>query len=289
MDKVISIVVITYNSAGTLTETLDSIYNQKYPFIELILSDDGSSDSTRQVFLDWIKFKGSRFTSVKSVFYEKNTGIPANCNRGISLVQSDWIKLIAGDDILLPNAMTSFVLNTNSDWDTLLHGGLKSFKRVGSENVILRYYGKAPFFEESSFSQLMQLMNRNVIKAPAVCFTKKLWELNGGFNEQYKIVEDLEFWLNALSKGCRFRFVDDCVVLYRKSETSIQGSSGFFTHAILMEMRSIYRSYEKRMSHKKCFIRRRIRLRLYSLFAMSGLDSRKHLARILYGLVNFLT
>ncbi|MBX9565837.1 glycosyltransferase family 2 protein [Aeromonas hydrophila] len=64
--KVVAVVVITYNSAKTVVETLNSIVSQTYgaDFIELIISDDASVDNTTNVIEDWLEQHGSSFYSV---------------------------------------------------------------------------------------------------------------------------------------------------------------------------------------------------------------------------------
>ena len=60
-EELISVVVFSYNSSSTIIETLDSIYAQTYKNIELIISDDGSSDDTVKKTQRWSKSKCNRF------------------------------------------------------------------------------------------------------------------------------------------------------------------------------------------------------------------------------------
>ena len=119
MNSIVTIVVATYHSAPFLLETLESAYNQTYLNLALIISDDCSKDDTLDIANKWIaqdRVK-ARFQSIEIITVPKNTGVSANCNRIIAAVNSDWFKIIAGDDILLSNCIEdnmNFVSN-NSD------------------------------------------------------------------------------------------------------------------------------------------------------------------------------
>ena len=97
----VSIIVITYNSSKYVLETLESAKAQTYKNIELIISDDGSKDGTINICEKWIEENEFHFKRTKIITVEKNTGIPANCNRGVNSSNGEWVKLIAGDDILI--------------------------------------------------------------------------------------------------------------------------------------------------------------------------------------------
>ena len=101
----VSIVVITYNSVRFVLETLESIKKQTYNNIELIISDDASTDRTVEVCKTWIDDNYRRFKRTKLITVHRNTGIPANFNRGVMAAKGAWIKTIAGDDVLYQNCI----------------------------------------------------------------------------------------------------------------------------------------------------------------------------------------
>ena len=104
-NPLVSIVVLTYNSSKYVIETLESAYNQTYQNVELIVTDDSSQDSTLSIVEEWISIHKSRFIACKLIQSSTNTGIPANLNRGIRNCKGEWVKIIAGDDILLPKCI----------------------------------------------------------------------------------------------------------------------------------------------------------------------------------------
>ena len=108
MKPLVTVAVTTYRSAVYVIETLESVYGQTYQEIALVISDDCSPDNTVALVNDWIALERvqNRFVSIEVITVPKNTGVSANCNRCIKAAAGDWIKFIAGDDILYPNCIT---------------------------------------------------------------------------------------------------------------------------------------------------------------------------------------
>ena len=109
LEPLVSIVVVTYNSSQFVQETLDSIKEQTYKNIELIISDDCSKDDTIKICEEWLKENRCRFTNCQILTSLKNTGVVANCNRGYQASTGMWIKDVAGDDALYPEAIEKFI------------------------------------------------------------------------------------------------------------------------------------------------------------------------------------
>lgn len=107
--KLVSVIVLSYRSAETIVETLDSIKNQTYPNIELIVTDDASPDNTVQVVRKWIAENKGALASIKLITSDKNTGLPANINRGLKVAKGTYYKGIAGDDYMTKDAIESYV------------------------------------------------------------------------------------------------------------------------------------------------------------------------------------
>ena len=95
---VISVVTICYNSVRTIEETLQSVISQKYPYLDYVIIDGGSTDGTLDVV--------ERYQEYLGYFHsEPDEGISDAFNRGILHAKGDLIVIINSDDILLPNAL----------------------------------------------------------------------------------------------------------------------------------------------------------------------------------------
>jgi len=116
-NELVSVVIVTYNSAKYVLETLDSIRTQTYDNIELIITDDCSTDNTIYVCEEWLKENKNHFERTLVLLAEKNQGIAANCNKGIKQAQGKYLKMISGDDYISPDylekCVPAFLLETD--------------------------------------------------------------------------------------------------------------------------------------------------------------------------------
>lgn len=96
----VSVPIVTYNSSMYIIECLDSIFNQTYQNVELIISDDCSTDNTVEICRNWLKKHGERFVRFELMTAKINTGIVTNKARAEKLCLGDYIKPIDGDDFI---------------------------------------------------------------------------------------------------------------------------------------------------------------------------------------------
>ena len=216
----VTVAVITYNSSRTVLETLESIKAQTYERIRLIISDDCSTDNTIKVCEKWIKRNSTRFVSSDIIKVSVNTGIVCNTNRAWDSCQSDYLKMIAGDDYLMPDCIEnniSFMLNKPSSVvvfsKMIFFGSKKGVKRYCS------YFDDSfySFFSLSVDEQHKRLVEvANCLPAPTSFFhISKVKELGLRFDERIPLMEDWPMWINLTERGIRMDFFDKDTVCYR--------------------------------------------------------------------------
>lgn len=99
-----SVIIPTYNRAEFITKSLDSVWAQTYRPIEVLVIDDGSTDSTREVVEHWIDNHGSdNFTS--KYVYQKKSGAPTARNTGIEHATGRYLQFSDSDDTLEPEKL----------------------------------------------------------------------------------------------------------------------------------------------------------------------------------------
>lgn len=242
----VSIVIITYNSSEYVLETLESAKLQTYQNIELIVSDDCSTDNTVAICREWLEKNKSRFIRTELITVEENTGIPANCNRGYKKAQGEFIKGIAGDDILLPNCVEDLV---NAIGDDFIITGIcqcfhldKDGKKVWDNERPSS--DKYSFFDANSEVQYKRLLTESFNFSPGVLLRKELFEKTGFYDERYRYIEDLPFWLKCTSLGIRITLLQKKVVLYRTGHNSaVSRKTTFYNtgfYACLFKFRQEY-------------------------------------------------
>lgn len=226
-NPLVSVIVVTYNSANFVLETLDSIANQSYQNIELIISDDCSSDNTLELCQNWIDSHSNKFVSTKIISVKKNGGIPANCNRGISAARGEWIKLIAGDDLLDSYCIENLLYENKNK--NIIVGKFQEFFTDSRNNKtyrnILPKEDDLYFFSLTHEKQYAALLTKAFNFAPAVIFRREIFEKNGLFNEKYKLLEDLPYWLHITSRGEKIHGIQKTVAYYRINTESVSMST----------------------------------------------------------------
>jgi glycosyltransferase involved in cell wall biosynthesis len=222
----VSVIVITYNSASTVLETLDSIRQQTFKNIELIIADDCSKDNTVDLCSNWLNLNKERFVNTRIITINKNTGVSANCNRGVNASTGQWIKIIAGDDILLSDC-----LNVNLLFSTAKNSKI-TFSRMNlftDSTIIKKDVCGAElkrFIRKSSLQSKRKSYIRNCVflNVPTLFFSKEVLIYLNGFDERFRLLEDQPFILKALNHSYDICFLDKTTVNYRVFGNSITAS-----------------------------------------------------------------
>lgn len=224
MEPIVTVAVTTYQSADYVVETLESVFNQDYLPIALVISDDCSQDNTVAICEQWIaqdRVK-ERFQSIKLVTVPKNTGVSANCNRCIKAAEGDWVKFIAGDDILLPNCIADNMSFADSNpkahiifsqvkiyQDTFEE---KNFKHISPEEFPDNLM-RSDFSAHDQY-QLMLVQDR-MHYTPSYFFNKQALIKVGCYDESNRLVEDYPMWLKLTHSGERLYYFHTPTVGYR--------------------------------------------------------------------------
>lgn len=224
-NPLVSIIVITYNSAEYVLETLASAKAQTYKNIELIISDDGSRDDTVPICRQWLEANDERFVNVKLLTVEVNTGIPANCNRGVRAANGEWIKFIAGDDILVEEAIDLLLIKCKANKEIHIISSVS--QPFSIDNGVTKYTDQVTV--ESSFyhtsmtaaKQYNVLLYQCIIHAPNVFIKRVVFDKVGEFDEKFKLMEDYPFWLKVTKAGYMFYNLSATTVYYRVHPDSV--------------------------------------------------------------------
>ncbi|HAB41640.1 MAG TPA: glycosyltransferase [Porphyromonadaceae bacterium] len=132
MRPVVSIITVCYNSECFIKKTISSVSCQKYPYIEYIIIDGGSEDSTAQI-VDTFGNKVSKFIS------EPDNGIYDAMNKGIDLSTGEWVLFLnSGDTLHNPLVISDFVNYLNSSKEETVYLGLIQTTISGSKGKVVK-------------------------------------------------------------------------------------------------------------------------------------------------------
>lgn len=219
----VTIGVLTYNSADTVIDTLESARQQDYMNIELIISDDASSDDTVSICRLWLEQNSDSFVRTKIITVNTNTGTCANCNRLLECCNGEWIQMIAGDDIFLPQSISTrikyAVAHPDAEWlFSKVHTYLDTFDEknllLWKEDILYTRKWRS-FFDLSNKEQLWIQARVNMLAPPSNFFKVDLLKRMGGYEEKYFIIEDAPMNFKLFHEGVRCHFIDEFTVGYR--------------------------------------------------------------------------
>jgi len=218
-EPLVSVVVITYNSSQTVIETLESIKSQTYQNIELIISDDCSLDNTIELVNNWLNNNNQRFVNAQLVTTDKNTGVAGNINRGVLRSHGDWIKSIAGDDLLIPSAVENYI-NYVVNHSEIVRMCVCDVECFSTDGEVLKSTRDAYkyFFEkecEPYEIQRKRVMTQLVFVGPTYFYSRELFNEVGGYPEKYGCAEEWPFVYKIIRRGNRIYAINKALVRYR--------------------------------------------------------------------------
>ncbi|WP_447018556.1 glycosyltransferase [Shewanella algae] len=222
MDILVTIAVIAYNSEKTILDTLDSILKQKYnkKCIEVIISDDASTDATLSVAETWAKENLLSFYGVKCISGNINKGVSANCDTAWRSASGDWIKTIAADDILLDDCIAENVdYISKNELTHVLFSNMIPFTDQGLEAPICHDKSKFTLRPEE---QLQILLKECFFLAPTSFIKRDVLIRVGYADLRYPMIEDYPLWFKCLRNGYSMDYMDKATVLYRKGDSLSQ-------------------------------------------------------------------
>jgi glycosyltransferase involved in cell wall biosynthesis len=254
-NPLVSIIVFAYNSSQFIIETLDSAKKQTYENIELIITDDCSTDSTIALCSQWLEIHKSRFVRSEIVLAQKNTGLPGNCNRGWKAANGRWIKYIAGDDYLLPNCIEKYIkfvqLNLTSKIvfaNAILVDEVGNLLPNQKEFYKNDFKGWRSYFFNQPVKKQCKLFSRDPIflVTPSLFVERELLMNIDGFDENLQIFEDIPFVLRCLNYGCKLYSIPENTVVYRIHSNAISRIKDKAKEIrALKEFAYIYSNYRK--------------------------------------------
>lgn len=228
IQPLVSVYIVTYNSSKYIVDALESVKDQTYDNIELIVSDDCSTDNTIEVVQGWLNKNLKRFSRVQLLTIQTNTGVSANVNRARNACKGKWIKGFAGDDILLSTCIEDNMdyVSKHPEAQIVLSNSIIFFDN--SEKTYIQKPGTAVpnFFDLSAADQYEQLVRHNeLLMNPNSQFASANLLQSFAVDEHIKFMEDRQFYWNCTLNGIRIHYLNKETVKYRKHADALTGTS----------------------------------------------------------------
>lgn len=202
-DPKVSVVIPCFNQGQFLEETLSSVFLQSYKSWEVIIVDDGSTDSETRGFLDQIDWPRIR------MIRQRNRGLPAARNAGISEARGEFIVPLDADDQLEPEYFHAMVST------------LDGHKEAAFAHCWATLFGDLDYvWVPRPYNPFLLLLSNSVIGC--VLMRKQAWDAVGGYDEtMLDGNEDWELWIRMMENGWGAVEVRDPLFRYRKHGVSM--------------------------------------------------------------------
>ena len=201
----VSIILPVYNGARYLAQAIDSCLNQTYRNIELIIVDDCSTDETPAIVRS---FNDPRIRYVRN---KTNQRLPRSLNIGFAAATGDYLTWTSDDNEFLPEAIEVMLdfLTKNKEIDFVYADNLSKFLDTGET-------------KKRNISGPENIKERNCIGA-CYLYTRKVYDTIGGFNPDYELVEDYEYWVRVWQKF-RMHYLPQLLYIYGEHSKSLTGT-----------------------------------------------------------------
>ncbi len=205
-EPIVSIVMSVFNEEEHLANTIDSCLNQTFERFELIIIDDGSTDSSKDILSSYQK-KDSRIRVIR----QKNSGLAASLNTGISEARGELIARMDADDISLIDRLEKQVkfMKQHPSVDVL---GTAAFLRsvCGKDLGVIK--------KPKEHASIVRVMHKECpFIHPSVVMRRKVIVSVGGYNEKVKRAQDYELW-GRLFKEFQFHNLQEPLIVYTFTE-----------------------------------------------------------------------
>jgi glycosyltransferase involved in cell wall biosynthesis len=221
-DVLVTVVCTCFNHQKYVIESLQSVLNQSYKNIQLIVVDDYSTDNSIAVIEDFIK----NFREIQFIKNKINLGLTKSVNHAMTFAKGDFFIDLSADDILLPNCVEV---------------QLETFRKSNFENLAIVYGNvalitengnhKGFYFETNDdlkvktvkksgdiYAEIISM--KTTICSVAAMYKKTIFDQYNGYDENLTY-EDLDFWLRV-SRDCTIQFIDQVLVQKRTVQNSLQ-------------------------------------------------------------------
>jgi glycosyltransferase involved in cell wall biosynthesis len=203
----VSVICLCYNQGRFVRQALDSVRNQTYPNVELIIVDDGSQDDSVTQIQSFLQL----YPGIPFLHLPTNRGTCAAFNQGLRLAQGEYIVDLAADDVLLPNRIARQV-EAFRQLDDSYGVVFTDVLFIDEKSVeIGAFYPRNPDGSlrnpVPSGNIYPQLIRSHIISSPSMLSRKKVYDELEGYDESLSY-EDFDFWVRS-SRKYKYFYLDE--------------------------------------------------------------------------------
>lgn len=213
-NTIVSIIVPIFNAGLYLEPCIESILAQTYDNTEIILVDDGSTDSSVGIINNFAE-RDSRIKVIRKV----NAGVSSARNAALDVANGDWVAFVDSDDILPEKSIETMLNHAVNTRANCVCGKFQPFSGTLNRNVSSSIEKNVVLDKKDAISSL--LYQREIINAPF----SKLYNMKSigpiRFNEDISVAEDLLFNYYVFKNIEQVTLIDNTTYFYRTHSNSV--------------------------------------------------------------------
>lgn len=242
MEKpLVTFAIVSYNNYKYIKEALNSVFIQTYPNIQLIISNDASSDFDEDDLINYLN--ANRTDNIKQIIVnnnERNIGTVKNIKYCKENAEGEFIMYMAADDALYDENVISRYI---AEFDKLGKDAMIVCSKIamcGHElNEIIEFFPDEEGINAIKNFQSNELFSRLshtfTIPTSSSCYRIKLFDIVGDYDEDYFIIEDAQLYLRMARLGIKFYWIDDHI--------GARHRDGGISHGNKLNLSEAYRKY----------------------------------------------
>ena len=233
----VSVMVITYNQRHLIDETLESVLTQNYQSFEIIVADDGSTDGSREVILEYQQ----RYPNiVVPILNERNVGITGNSNAAFFACSGELIAILGGDDLFLPGKLRAqaqqFIDNPQV---VLSYHPVEIFQSQTNKTLFVSHQ-----LPRENIHNVYDLIEKGGIAGASSVMVRRSACPSTGFDSRLPVVSDWMFFIEVAMNGDIAK-LNGVYGRYRKHGVGASDS----TYALLEESLSTLQYIQEKHPH----------------------------------------
>jgi glycosyltransferase involved in cell wall biosynthesis len=244
----VSVILTCFDHELFVARALEGVHAQTYRPIQLIVTDDASTDGSARAIAGWLDANWPDATFVR---HDANVGLCRTLNEALGHVAGELVTITSADDWMEPERLERLVAELDSAPEDvgLVYSGVRLVDGDGDELALVKTEsGSAP----SGWIYREQLTQPTVL-TPSVMVRRLVYETVGGFNED-DVVEDYDMWLRVC-RSFRVRHVPGALVNFRwhgnNATTRVQGEVYGRYEAACLERQLGYSEETDRLIHER--------------------------------------
>lgn len=213
----VSVLILTYNAEEFVRSSIDSVLAQDYKELQIVISDDCSSDRTCEILRE---YEARYPRTFKINLNQKNVGITANANIALALCTGEFVAFHAGDDLMLPAKLKKQVQYFDAHPECVLsYHNLEVFDSATDRPLGLYNNARNP----ARSGSVRELIRHGCFVGGNSAMVRRSSLPATGYNVLFPVASDWQLWIAATVGGGQIGYINEVLARYRRHANNTTG------------------------------------------------------------------